>query len=116
MKTLLVLFAVLIGFSTLSYAGAMYGDHGTGKFLDNIDLDEARAYEAEQILMEYKEVMNLAMRGRHDEIPAFIDEQTERLKVVLTDEEFQQFQENVGKWAEGKDFSKFKMFSGNWKD
>ncbi|MDQ2077657.1 hypothetical protein [Marinimicrobium sp. ABcell2] len=112
MKKLIFVCAVLVGISSLAYAGSKADCEGANKFLTNLDLDEARAYEAEQILSDFKQVKDLAMDGRKDEIPAFIQDQIEQLKVVLTEEEYQQFQENIGEWAEDKDFSKFMMMSG----
>lgn len=112
MKRLLLISAVCIAISGVAYASSKEDCGGADKFIADLNLDEARAYEVEQILSSYKEVKDLAMSGRHSEIPVFIEEMNAHLSQVLTDEEFQQFKDNVGDWADKMDFSKFEKYAG----
>lgn len=111
MKKLLLIGLAITGISGVAYAS--YGDDckGANRFVENLNLDEARAYEVGQILSSYKQVKNLAMSGEHEQIPLFIEQKEAELAEVLTEDELQQFKENVGEWAQSKDFSKFKKFS-----
>lgn len=115
MKKLLLIGLAITGISGVAYASSGEDCKGASRFTENLNLDEARAYEVEQILSSYKQVKELAMSGQHEQIPAFIEETNAQLAEVLTEDEMQQFKENVGEWAETKDFSKFKKFSDmNW--
>lgn len=116
MKKLLLISAICIGVSGAAYASSSYDCDGANKFVANLNLDEARAHEVEQILNSYQQVKDLAKSGRHDESPAFIEERNAQLSQVLTDEEFAQFKENVGGWAEKMDFSKFNKYAGKGYD
>lgn len=111
MKKLLLIGLAITGISGVAYAS--YGDDcsGTNRFVENLNLDEARAYEVGQILSSYKQVKSLAMSGEHEQIPLFLEQKEAELAEVLTEEELKQFKENVGNWVESKDFSKFKQFS-----
>lgn len=111
MKKLFLISAVCLAISGVAYASSKEDCNGAAKFVANLNLDEARAYEVEQILSSYKEVKDLAMSGRHSEIPVFIEEMNTHLSQVLTEEEFQQFKENVGEWADKMDFSKFANYA-----
>lgn len=112
MKKLILIGLVITGISGLAYASSDDKDcEGANRFTANLNLDEARAYEVEQILASYKQVKELAMSGQHDQIPVFIKEKNAELAEVLTEEEMQQFKENVGEWADGKDFAKYKKFA-----
>lgn len=113
MKKLILIGLTVAGISSMAYA-ASQGEEckGTDRFVQNLDLDEARAYEVEQILSSYKQVRELAMSGQHEQIPVFIEEKNAELAVVLSDEEMQQFKENIGEWAEGKDFSQYMNSAG----
>lgn len=113
MKKLMLVGLVVAGISGVVYASSgEEGCKGASKFVANLNLDEARAYEVEQILSSYVQVKELAKSGQHEKIPAFIEERQARLVEVLTEEEMQQFKENVGEWAEGKDFSEYMKFAG----
>lgn len=116
MKKLLLIGLAITGISGVAHASSNGEDcDGANRFIENLNLDEARAYEVEQILSSYKQVKELAMSGQHEQIPVFIEEQNAQLAEVLTEEEMQQFKENIGEWSENKDFSKFKKFSDmNW--
>ncbi len=117
MKKLLLIGLAITGISGAAYVVSGEGGAGVKRFTENLNLDEARAYEVEQILSSYKEVKELAMSGQHEQIPVFIEAKNAELAEVLTDEEMQQFKENIGKWAESKDFSKYQkyysMYSGD---
>lgn len=116
MKKLLLIGLAITGISGVAYASSGDDCEGANRFVENLNLDEARAYEVEQILSSYKQVKELAMSGQHEQIPVFIEETNAQLAEVLTEEEMQQFKENIGEWSEGKDFSKFKKFSDmNWR-
>ncbi|MDO3388225.1 hypothetical protein QWI17_20430 [Gilvimarinus sp. SDUM040013] len=112
MKKLILIGLAVIGISGVAYASS-YGEDckGANRFVENLNLDEARAYEVDQILNSYRQVGELAMSGEFDQIPVFIDEKNAELATVLTDEEMIQFKENIGEWAAGKDFSKYKKFA-----
>ncbi|WP_027329075.1 hypothetical protein [Marinimicrobium agarilyticum] len=112
MKKRILAGVAIIGISGLAYASSGDGCEGASRLTDNLNLDEARAYEVEQILSSYKQVKELAMSGQHEQIPVFIEEKNTQLSEVLTEKEMQQFKENVGEWTEGKDFSKYQKFSG----
>jgi len=111
MKKLLLIGLAIIGISSMAYASYAENCNGANRFIENLDLDEARAYEVSQVLSSYGEIKGLAMRGEHDQIPVFLEQKEAELAEVLTEEELLQFKENVGEWAEGKDFSKFQKFS-----
>lgn len=115
MKKLIFVFAALVSVSTLAYAGSKQECDGANKFLTNLNLDDARAQEAQYILRGYKQVKDLAKSGRAEEIPEFIEAQNAQLKMVLTDDEYHQFKENIGEWAEDMDFSKYQSFAGKSK-
>lgn len=112
MKKLLLIGLAITGISGVAYASSGDDCKGANRFVENLNLDEARAYEVEQILSSYKQVKELAMSGQHEQIPVFIEEQNAQLAEVLTEEEMQQFKENIGEWADSKDFSKYEKFSG----
>lgn len=111
MKKLLLIGLAITGISSVAYASSGDDCKGENRFISNLNLDEARTYEVEQILGSYKEIKELAMSGQHEQIPVFIEEKNAQLAEVLTEEEMQQFKENIGEWAEGKDFSKYQKFS-----
>lgn len=112
MKKLLLIGLAITGISGVAYAS--YGEdcQGASRFVDNLNLDEARAYEVEQILGSFKQVKELAMSGQHEQIPVFIEARQAELAEVLTEGEMRQFKENVGNWVDSKDFSRFSKFSG----
>lgn len=107
MKKLLLISALCFAATGFAYASSSQDCDGTSKLVHGLNLDGARAYEVEQILKSYKEVKDLATSGRHDDIPAFLEERHAQLSQVLTEEEFQKFKENLGDWASNMDFSKF---------
>ena len=112
MKKLILISLAVIGISSVAYASSNLEDcSGANRFVENLNLDEARGYEVEQILGSYSQIKDLAMNGDFDQIPVFIEQRQAELQAVLTADEMQQFKENVGEWAEKKDFSKYKMFS-----
>lgn len=111
MKKLILIGLTITGICGAAYASSGDDSKGVDHFVDNLNLDEARAYEVEQILSSYKEIKELAMSGQHEQIPVLIEEKNAQLAEVLTEEEMQQFKENIGKWAEGKDFSKYQKYS-----
>lgn len=84
---------------------------GANRFIENLNLDEARAHQVEQILSSYSQIKDLAMSGDFEKIPVLIEEKQVELEAVLTADEMQQFKENVGEWAKDKDFSKYEKFS-----
>ncbi|WP_347332318.1 hypothetical protein [Marinimicrobium locisalis] len=112
MKKLLLIGLAIAGVSGVAYASSEEGCEGTSRFTENLNLDQARAYEVEQILSSYKQVKDLAMNGNHEQIPVFIEEKNAELSEVLTEQEMQKFKENVGEWTQSKDFSKYRKFSG----
>ena len=114
MKKFILIGLVVLGISSVVYASS-YGDcdgahKGAEKFTTNLNLDQDRAAQVEKILSSYTDVKNLAMKGDFDQIPEFIEAKNAELEAVLSEEEMAQFKENIGQWAKGKDFSKFKKF------
>lgn len=116
MKKLLLVSTLCIAVSGVAYASSKPDCDDANKFLTNLDLDEARAHEVKQILTSYKAVKNLAKDGRYEEIPKLIEEKNTQLGQLLTDEEFQQFKENIGSWAENMDFAKFMEYGHSYAD
>lgn len=112
MKKLLLIGLAITGISGVAYASSGADCEGAGRFTENLNLDEARAYEVEQILGSYKQVKTLAMNGQHEQIPVFIEQKHAELAEVLTEQEMQTLKENMGEWAESKDFSRYQGFSG----
>lgn len=113
MKKLIFIGLAIIGISGMVYASVDGDDcEGVNHLVENLNLDEARAGEVAHILSSYQQVKELAKNGQYEQIPAFIAGKQAELAEVLTEEEMQQFKENVGKWAEGKDFSKYMKFAG----
>lgn len=108
MKKILLISALLIASVGVAYGSSGRGCDGPSALLTNIDLDESRTHEVTQLLKSYKHVKDLAMSGRHDEIPTFIEQTNEQLSQLLSDEEFAQFKLNIAGWSEGRDYSKFK--------
>lgn len=84
---------------------------GGNRFVENLNLDDARTAEVQQILSSYKQIKDLAMNGEFDQIPVFIKDKEIELAQVLTEAEMTQFKENVGQWAKDKDFSKYKKIA-----
>ena len=109
MKKLIVIGAVLMGLSGIAYASGYGKSCDTHRFTHNLNLDAERAEQVDALLGEYKQVKTLAMKGEFDKIPAFIESKNAELALVLTEEEMTLFKENIGEWAGGKDFSKWKM-------
>lgn len=107
MKHLLLVSMLCVAVSGVAYASSKPDCDGPNKLLTNLDLDEARAHEVKQLLSSYKKVKTLAKSGRHSEIPHFIEDKNTQLSQLLTDEEFQQFKDNIGSWGENMDFAKF---------
>ncbi|WP_131811831.1 hypothetical protein [Paraglaciecola hydrolytica] len=115
MKKLILIAAVISGINGLAFAtdGAAHSS-GANRFVANLNLDEVRAVQVEEILNSYKQIKNLAMSGDFEQIPVFIRDKEIELEQVLTEEEMTQFKQNVGQWAQGKDFSKYKKFAGKY--
>lgn len=112
MKKLLLIGLVITAVSGLVYASSNVAyEHGAHKFIANLNLDESRTTEVIDILNSYKQIKDLAMNGKFEEIPQFIQDKEVELAQVLSEEEMAQFKQNVGKWAEGKDFSKYQKYA-----
>lgn len=115
MKKLLLIGLVITSISSVAYASYQgEGCNGSNKFIKNLNLDDARTTEVEYILSSYKQVKDLAKNGQFDQIPQFIEDKNAELAAVLTEEEMTLFKENIGQWAENKDFSKFMKFGGKF--
>lgn len=113
MRKLIFIGLFIAGISGVAYASYQTEQcKGAGQFIENLNLDESRAAEVEHILSSYKQVKDLAKSGQYEQIPQFIEDRQAELAAVLTEKEMQQFKENVGQWAEGKNFAKFMKFSG----
>ncbi len=113
MKKLLLVGLVVAGISSMAYA-SYQGEggecNGPSQFIQNLNLDDARKSEVKSILSSYKEVKDLAKSGQFEDIPEFVEGKNAELAAVLTEEEMTVFKENIGLWAEDKDFSKFMKF------
>ena len=116
MKKRLLISALCIALTGVAYASSSHECDVTKNLVANLNLDDARALEVEQILSSYKQVKDLAKSGRYEDIPLLIEDMNVQLSQVLVDEELQQFQENVGNWAESMDFSEFKKYAGKSHD
>lgn len=113
MKKLILIGAVVMGLSGVAFAASSAKTcDGAHRFTANLNLDPERAAQVEALLKEYKTVKTLAMSGKADQIPEFIETKNIELALILTEEEMAQFKQNVSLWAESKDFSKFKMMDG----
>ncbi|MCF2949389.1 hypothetical protein L0668_14815 [Paraglaciecola aquimarina] len=112
MKKLLLVGLVVSGLCGLVYAsGHVNHQYGAQKFIANLELDETRQAKTLEILHSYKQIKDLAMSGQFEQIPIFLEKKENELAQVLTEAEMQQFKQNVGKWAEGKDFSKYQKYA-----
>lgn len=101
----------IAGISGAAYAVSDSYCDGGNRFIENLNLDETRAQEVEQILSSYKRVGTLAMSGQHEKIPEFLTEKEALLAEVLTEQGMQQLKENIGEWVESRDFYKFGKMS-----
>lgn len=108
---------ILIGLAITSISGVLYAssqvEHfkGTNRFIENLNLDDERTVQVEEILSSYMQIKDLAMTGQFEQIPVFLEDKEAELAAVLSEQEMLQFKENIGKWAEGKDFDKYKKFA-----
>lgn len=113
MKKLILAGLVIVSVSGVVYASSAEKDcEGVDHLTENLELDQARADEVERILASYKQVKELAKSGRQAEIPSFIEQRQAQLDELLSDEEMQQFKQNVGDWAGASDFANYQQFSG----
>src|SRR5690606_16866964 len=99
MKKLILIALTVASVSGLAYAGSAEKCGTVNRFTEGLNLDDTRSHEVEKILSSYKQVKAMAMNGQAMEIPAFFESQQALLAEVLSEEEMQQFQENIGDWA-----------------
>lgn len=111
MKKALCIFLILSTVSGAVYSSVEATCEGNNRFVKDLNLDQERADKVQKILSSYSEIKDLYKTGQQAQIPDFLAQREAELSEVLTPAELAQFKENVGKWAEQKDFTKFMKFS-----
>lgn len=110
MKNVMIM-TLLIGMSSAAFAATMKDCDDQSHIINNLNLDDARAAQVQEILSAFSGVKALAKSGQFNEIPIVLAKIEGELAAVLSDEEMVQFKENIGEWSKSKDFSKFKGLS-----
>ncbi len=73
--------------------GAMAGDDHADRLVKNLNLSGEKADQVENILEEFHDQKHDLMEKTHDQIGDLADEKDQKLKAILTKEEYKQYED-----------------------